>query len=143
MEVRPLEIPIDCLYDPNHYWVKVTGSTASIGLTAYGENIIGDILYLELVSDGTIVKKGERVGSIESSKWVGTLLTPIAGKVLRKNDKVEVNPRLVNIDPYATGWLLLVEISNLGELDGLMKAEVYEKWVEEQIGREREEDEAI
>ena len=138
MEENTLDVPRDFLYDPNHYWVKVTGSTVKIGLTAYGQNIMGDILYLELVSAGTLVKKGEKVGSIESSKWVGTLLTPITGKVVGRNDEAEANPRLVNIDPYATGWLLLVEISDLGELAGLMNATVYEKWAEEQIIRERE-----
>ena len=70
MEENTLDVPRDFLYDPNHYWVKVTGSTVKIGLTAYGQNIMGDILYLELVSAGTLVKKGEKVGSIESSKWV-------------------------------------------------------------------------
>ena len=138
MEENTLDVPRDFLYDPNHYWVKVTGSTVKIGLTAYGQNIMGDILYLELVSAGTLVKKGEKVGSIESSKWVGTLLTPITGKVVGKNDEAETNPRLVNIDPYATGWLLLVEISDLGELAGLMNATIYEKWAGEQIIRERE-----
>jgi glycine cleavage system H protein len=140
--VNLLEFPKELLYDSNHYWVKVAGITVTIGLTAYGQNMIGDILYLELVSDGTLVKKGEKVGSIESSKWVGTLLTPITGRVLRKNDGAEANPRLVNIDPYATGWLLLMEISDSGELDRLMNAAVYEKWAEEQIAREREKGEA-
>jgi len=142
MPARPLEIPRGILFDRNNCWVKITGSTALIGLTEYGQKIIGDILYLELFSAGTMVKKGEKVGSIESSKWVGTILTPLTGKVLRANDEVEANPRLVNMDPYEKGWLFLMEIHNAGELDDLMNSQVYEKWVKEQIGR-RHEDEII
>jgi len=136
-------VPEGLLYDRNHYWVKVAGREASIGLSAHGQHTIGDILYLELVSPGAMIRKGEGFGSIESSKWVGALIAPVTGVVLDTNREVEASPGQINVDPYGQGWILRIELSDIDELKLLMKATAYRQWVEEQINREHQEEGAI
>ena len=133
------QAPEGLLYDGNNFWVKIAGKKASVGLTPYGQGTIGDILYLELVSAGTAVRKGEKIGSVESGKWVGTLVAPLTGIVLQTNREVEAEPRLVNVDPYGQGWLIIMECSDPDELEALMDGGAYQEWVKQQVERESRE----
>ncbi|MGB9791909.1 MAG: glycine cleavage system protein GcvH [Thermacetogeniaceae bacterium] len=136
---REQDIPQDLLYDRNNYWVKVEGSEAVIGLTAYGQSTTGEVIYLELPSVGSFIKRGEGFGSIESGKWVGKLVAPVTGEVIEVNSGVAADPEGVNRDPYKDGWLIRVRLEDPSELDSLMRPEDYREWVREQERMEMEE----
>ncbi|QJU53948.1 glycine cleavage system protein GcvH [Herbiconiux sp. KACC 21604] len=109
-------------YTAEHEWVKVDGSVATIGITAYAAAQLGDIVYLDLPDAGTEVAGGSVVGEIESTKSVGELFAPVDGTVVEKNSAVEDSPELVNDDPFGAGWLLKVEFT---ELPALLSAAEY------------------
>ncbi len=143
MQVDKRFVPEDLRYDRNDYWVKATAGEAVIGLTAYGQDVTGDILYLELPPAGSSFRRGEDSGSIESGKWVGRLLPPVTGMVLERNSALETDPSGVNQDPYGAGWLLRVRLADPSELDGLLNPAAYREWIAGQIRREREEEAAL
>jgi glycine cleavage system H protein len=139
MQMEKRAIPDDLFYDCNDYWIKVDQEVV-VGLTDYGQNSIGDIIYLELVPAGTVVLQGGRCGSIESGKWVGSLLAPVSGVILETNHEAEADPRQINADPFGRGWLYRMEPANRNEIDLLMNSSAYKAWIEERI-RLRERDE--
>jgi glycine cleavage system H protein len=106
----------DLKYTAEHEWVRVEGSVATIGITAYAAAQLGDIVYLDLPDAGTVVAGGSIVGEIESTKSVGELFAPVDGTVVEKNEAVEGSPELVNSDPLGEGWLLKVEFTDLPPL---------------------------
>jgi glycine cleavage system H protein len=103
-------------YTAEHEWVKVDGTVATIGITAYAAAQLGDIVYLDLPDVGTELSGGAVVGEIESTKSVGELFAPVDGTVVETNPAVEDAPELVNSDPYGAGWLIKVEFSELPPL---------------------------
>lgn len=125
-------------YDANNFWVKVEGGQASIGLTDYGQWVIGDILYLELAQEGASIEKGGRFGSIESGKWVGNLVSPVNGSVVESNAAVSADPRHVNLDPYGTGWMMKVALEPGKDLGHLMDFAAYQEWMKEQELKQKE-----
>ncbi|HWP97795.1 MAG TPA: glycine cleavage system protein GcvH [Syntrophomonadaceae bacterium] len=133
MQVDNWRIPEDLYYDWGDYWIKVTGNQAVIGMTEAGQSNIGDILYLDLVSEGTVVLRGEKVGSIESGKWVGSLKAPLSGVVVEVNRQLEEDPRQVNTDAYGQGWMFRMELTDVGEISKLMDPRAYKAWTEEQM----------
>ncbi len=139
MQREKRAIPDDLFYDRNDFWIKVA-EEAVIGLTDYGQGNIGDIIYLELVAAGTVVRRGDRCGSIESGKWVGSLLAPVSGVIVETNREAEADPHKVNADPFGRGWLYRMEPANRNEIDLLMDSGAYEAWIEERI-RLKEKDE--
>jgi len=132
-------VPEDLLYDRNNYWVKVNGNEAVIGLTHYGQSTTGDVIYLELPPVGTIVRRGESFGSIESGKWVGKLILPVTGEITETNSKATTSPGEVNRAPYTTGWLMKVRLQDPSELESLMTPEAYREWIRQQERLEVEE----
>ena len=132
MQSAKRAIPDDLFYDRNDFWIKAA-EEAVIGLTDYGQRNIGDILYLELAPAGTVVRQGERCGSIESGKWVGSLLAPVSGVIVEANREAEADPHQVNADPFGRGWLYRMEPANRNEIGLLMDSSAYEAWIEERI----------
>ena len=132
MQSAKTVIPADLFYDRNDFWIKV-GEEAVIGLTDYGQGSIGDIIYLEFVPVGTVVRQGERCGSIESGKWVGSLLAPVSGVIVEANREAEADPHQVNADPFGRGWLYRIEPANRNEIGLLMDSGAYKAWIEERI----------
>ena len=125
-------IPDDLFYDRSDYWIKVDQEVV-IGLTDYGQSHIGDIIYLELVPAGTVVRQGGGCGSIESGKWVGSLLAPVSGVIVEINREVETDPHQVNADPFGRGWLYRMEPADRNEIARLMDSSAYKAWIEERI----------
>jgi len=125
-------IPDDLFYDRSDYWIKVDKEVV-IGLTDHGQGNIGDIIYLEISPVGTIVRQGGRCGSIESGKWVGSLLAPISGVIVETNRKAEADPHQVNADPFGCGWLYRMEPADRNEIARLMDSDAYKAWIEERI----------
>jgi glycine cleavage system H protein len=103
-------------YTAEHEWVLVEGSTATVGITAYAAEKLGDVVYVDLPDVGTALASGSIVGEIESTKSVGELFAPVNGTVLEKNSAVEDTPELVNSDPLGEGWLIKVEFTELPPL---------------------------
>jgi glycine cleavage system H protein len=119
----------DLKYTAEHEWIAVDGDTATIGITAYAADKLGDVVYVDLPKVGAAIVSGKVVGEIESTKSVGELFAPVDGEVIESNDAVVADPTLVNSDPYGAGWMIKVKPSSATELDGLLKADAYTKHI--------------
>ena len=117
------EFPDDLYYDQEHVWARVEGDTATIGMTQLGQDLAGEIVYVEVPRVGREVSQGEAFMSMESGKWVGRVKSPVSGEIIEANEEVEWESTLVNEDPYGEGWLAKIQASDLGELDSLLKAD--------------------
>jgi glycine cleavage system H protein len=108
--------PSDRKYTKEHEWIDIAGSIATVGITAYAADKLGDVVFVDLPTIGSSVAEGRVVGEIESTKSVGELFAPVNGTVLEINDAVVATPELVNSDPFGEGWLIKVEFTELPEL---------------------------
>src|SRR3989449_6512160 len=124
-------IPEDLHYSKDHEWVKVNGDIATIGITDYAQNSLGDVVYVEIPKAGEEFASNESFGSVESVKAVSELFTPVSGKVSEVNDILQDQPEKVNTDPYGEGWMIRVKMSSPGEVDSLLTAAEYEDFTEE------------
>ena len=129
-------IPEDLKYDTNNFWIRMDGRIAYMGLTDYGQWVIGDILYVNLEPEGTAIARGKKFGSIESGKWVGNLLSPVDGVIVKNNSLVLTDPQQINVDPYGVGWIIRVETESEREVESLMDCLVYMQWIDKQVERD-------
>jgi glycine cleavage system H protein len=119
MEILGYSFPDDLLYDKEHNWVRVEGDTATIGVTDFGQDLAGEIVYAEVPRVGREIKQGEPFMSIESGKWVGRINAIVSGTIAEANEEIEWESTLINEDPYGEGWFAKVAVA--GEPEGLMK----------------------
>jgi len=126
-----MSLPTDLLYSEEHEWVRREGSDARIGITDFAQSELGDIVFVELPEVGDTIEAGEPFGSVESVKTVSELYAPISGTVVEVNEDLEDNPEYVNESPYEQAWMIVVEPSDDGELDGLLSAEQYNAHISE------------
>ena len=119
-------VPEDLHYSKDHEWVRVSGSTATIGITDYAQDSLGDVVYVELPKPGDEFAANESFGSVESVKAVSELFTPVSGQVTEVNDSLHDEPEKVNAEPYSDGWMIRVKMSSPGEVDSLLTAAEYE-----------------
>jgi glycine cleavage system H protein len=124
-------IPEDLRYSASHEWVRVEDDLATIGITDHAQSELGDIVYLELPKVGATVQSTCVFGTIESVKTVSDLTSPVSGDVVEVNDELPDAPELVNEEPYSGGWMIIVKMESLVELDELMTAEQYENFIQE------------
>ena len=117
------EFPDELYYDQEHSWVRVDDNVAIIGLSMFGQDLAGEIVYVEMPLIGRKVAKGDAFMSMESGKWVGRVKSPVSGKISAANEELEWESTTVNEDPYGEGWLAKLEISDPSELEALMKAD--------------------
>lgn len=117
------DFPDELYYTKEHVWAKIEGNIVTIGLSQFGQDVAGDILYVEAPAAGREIKKNEAFMSMESGKWVGRVKAPISGKILESNTELEWESDLVNKDPYGAGWLTKLEASDLSEIDSLYSTE--------------------
>ena len=136
-----MEIPEGLKYSKEHEWVLVEGKSATIGITEYAQEELGDIVYVELPEVGEKVVKDDPFGAVESVKAVSDVYAPVSGAVLEVNDVLPDNPETINDDPYGDGWLIRVELSDLDDLKDLMDAEEYAEYVAQQKEEDDDEDE--
>jgi glycine cleavage system H protein len=118
--------PKDLKYTSTHEWVRVEGDRAVIGITDHAQSELGDIVYVELPDTGAMVRSGSLFGTVESVKTVSDLISPISGEIVDVNHDLTNTPEVINDDPYGSGWLAVVRMSDLGELDKLMSVDQYE-----------------
>jgi glycine cleavage system H protein len=124
--------PQDLMYTAEHEWVRATeGATVRVGITDYAQSALGDIVFVSLPSVGTAVTPGQPLGEVESTKSVSDVFAPVAGTVLARNDALESAPELLNSDPYGEGWIIEIEVADLGVLDSLLSADAYQALVDE------------
>jgi glycine cleavage system H protein len=116
--------PSDRRYTKDHEWVALSGSRGRVGITDYAQNQLGDVVFVELPEVGRTVTQGQSCGTIESVKAVSELYCPVSGKVVEVNGAVTSKPEVVNTDPHGT-WLIVVELSNLKEVDNLLTSDQY------------------
>jgi glycine cleavage system H protein len=120
--------PQDLWYSKEHEWVKLDGETATVGITDYAQNALGDIVYVELPKTGKAVAQFANVGVVESVKAVSDLFTPIGGEIVETNGALDADPALVNRDPFGGGWLFKLKVNDaVGEVANLLKPDAYEK----------------
>ena len=125
-----MNLPQNLKYTNEHEWISVEGDQAVIGITAFAQGELGDIVFVEIETEGEILEKGETFGTIEAVKTVSDLFMPVGGKVLEVNPALEDSPELVNKDAYGQGWLIKISISNRAELDELLSADEYQALLE-------------
>ncbi|MGD8239826.1 MAG: glycine cleavage system protein GcvH [Armatimonadota bacterium] len=125
-----MEFPDDLKYTEGHMWARVEGSAVTLGVTAYASEEMGEIVYVQLPDEGEQAEAGEPFGSIESTKAIEDLMSPVGGKVAKVNSEVVDAPETINRDPYGEGWLLVVEAGDVSPVEGLLSAEDYQKQVE-------------
>lgn len=125
--------PKDLRYTKTHEWVRVEGDVATIGITDYAQNELGDITYLELPEVGSQVTQNEPLGVIESVKAASDIYAPVSGEVIERNERVIESPDLVNRSPYDEAWLIKVKVTNPSELEALMDADEYDAFAAEAV----------
>ena len=118
-----MNFPAELKYTKEHEWVRIEGNTAYIGITDFAQKELGDIVYVDVTTLGESVATDDVFGSVEAVKTVSDLFMPVAGKVLATTPELDVNPELVNKDPYGKGWMIKIELE--GDVSGLMDAETY------------------
>jgi glycine cleavage system H protein len=123
--------PADLLYSKEHEWVKIDGDVATVGITDYAQNSLGDIVYVELPKIGAQVAQMGSVGVVESVKAVSDLFTPIGGEILEVNTELENDPALVNREPFAGGWMFKVRLTDGAQTSGLLSPDDYDKLIAE------------
>ena len=124
-----MEFPKELKYSKDHEWLRVEGSNAYIGITEFAQGELGDIVFVDVDTEGEELEKEEVFGSIEAVKTVSDLFMPINGEVLFFNVKLEDEPELINTDPYGDGWVVKISIADVSELDELLDAAAYQELV--------------
>jgi glycine cleavage system H protein len=123
-----MNFPENVKYSSDHEWVRVEGNEAYVGITDFAQEELGEIVYVDVTTEGETLDQGEVFGSIEAVKTVSDLMMPVAGKVLEINPKLDDAPELVNKDPFGEGWIIKVALQDT-DLAGLMSAEEYKEFV--------------
>lgn len=124
-----MNIPESLKYTEDHEWVKVDGDIATVGITDFAQGELGDIVYVEIETEGEEIDKGEVFGTVEAVKTVSDLFMPVSGEVVEVNEELEDSPEIVNDDPYEKGWMVKIKMSNTNELDELLSADQYKEVV--------------
>jgi glycine cleavage system H protein len=125
--------PATYRYTKEHEWIEVEGKTGKIGITDYAQNSLGDIVYVENAKVGSDISAGKVFGSVESVKAVSDLYSPVSGKVTAVNEELTTSPEKLNTDPH-TSWIVQVDLTNEAELNALLDAAAYEKFIAEETG---------
>ncbi len=125
-----VEYPADLRYTAEHEWVRVEGDRARVGITAYAQDALGDIVFVTLPDEGGSVQAGAPCGEVESTKSVSDLYAPLSGTVVARNEALDAAPELVNTDPYGEGWMFELALEDVAAVDALLTPEQYR----EQLG---------
>lgn len=126
-----MNFPDELKYTKEHEWVRIKGNIATVGITDWAQEQLGDIVFIELPEEGEQVEKGDTFGVVESTKSVNDLYLPVSGMVVEANDPLLDAPEIINDDCYGEGWMIRIEISDKADLDDLMTSEEYEAFLKE------------
>jgi glycine cleavage system H protein len=126
------DYPEDLRYSKEHEWARVEGNVATVGVTRFAVEQLGDVTQVDLPKEGETVKKDDVFGTVESVKAVSDVYAPLSGKIVKVNFPLADSPEYLNDEPYDEGWMVQIELSNVKELDGLMSAAQYQTYLKEQ-----------
>ena len=121
-----MNVPTNLKYTKDHEWVLIEGDTATIGVTDFAQGELGDVVFVEIETEGEALAQGDTFGTIEAVKTVSDLFMPVGGDVAEVNAKLEDDPEVVNKDPYGDGWLIKIKVSDAAEVDALLPPDDYE-----------------
>jgi glycine cleavage system H protein len=124
--------PDDVKYHKEHTWVRIAGNKGTIGITDYAQDALGDIVYIDLPEVGSSTDADREVSEIESTKATSSVISPVSGKIVKVNEDLSESPEVINEDPYGKGWVAVIELDNPSEVDDLMDASDYDKYIEEE-----------
>src|SRR5574341_1470737 len=124
--------PTDLRYHKEHEWIRVQGAQATLGITQFAQDALGDIVFIDLPKIGTPVSAGQQIGEIESTKPTSSLYTPVSGKIVKVNPDLQDHPELVNADPYGRGWMVVLDLADAAQADSLMTAAQYGAFLDSQ-----------
>ena len=124
--------PTNLRYHKEHEWVRVEGKQATVGISNFAQDALGDIVFIELPKVGVTVTAGQQIGEIESTKTTSTIYTPVSGTVVKVNKDLKDHPEVVNSDPYGKGWMAVIELSDPVQVETLMTAAQYEAFLSTQ-----------
>ena len=122
-----MNIPDTLKYTKDHEWVALDGDVATVGITDFAQNELGDIVFVDIQTVGESLAQGDKFGDIEAVKTVAEAYMPVSGEVLEVNEELEAAPELVNSDPYGKGWMIKIKCSDLTEFDKLLSADKYKE----------------
>lgn len=125
-------IPADLRFHKEHEWVRLKGRQATVGISDFAQDALGDIVFIDLPKAGSSVKTGQQIGEIESTKTTSTLYTPVSGTIVQVNGELKDHPEIVNADPYGKGWMAVIDLTDTAEVDKLMTAAQYEAFLANQ-----------
>jgi glycine cleavage system H protein len=120
-----MNIPENLKYTSDHEWISIDGDTATVGITDFAQNELGDIVFVEIETEGETLDKEEVFGSVEAVKTVSDLFMPMSGEIVELNSVLETEPEAVNSDPYGKGWMIKIKLSDPSEVDSLLSASEY------------------
>lgn len=123
--------PADYRYTKDHEWIKIDGSTGTIGITEYAQHELGDVVFVELPKVGVRIKAGESFGSVESVKAVSDIFSPVSGEITEINSALVDAPEKINHDPHGSAWLVRIKLESASEANSLMDAKAYQTYVDE------------
>ena len=126
-----MNFPTNVKYTSEHEWIRLEGKEAYVGITDYAQDQLGDIVFVDVTTEGETLEAGEVFGTIEVVKTVSDLFLPVGGEILEVNPELEEHPELVNQDPYGKGWLVRIRPTDVSEMDKLMDAEAYKQIINE------------
>ena len=125
-----MNLPEELKYTKDHEWVRIEGDIAFIGITEFAQGELGDIVFVDVDTNGEVLDKEEVFGSIEAVKTVSDLFMPVSGKVISFNEQLEQEPELINSDPYGNGWIIKISISDVTDFDSLLNSASYKDLVD-------------
>ena len=125
-----MKIPSNLKYTQDHEWISVEGDVATVGITDFAQGELGDVVFVEIETEGETLAKGEIFGTVEAVKTVSDLFMPVGGEVVEVNSALADEPELVNKDPYNAGWMIKVKMNNQTDIDELLSAADYQKMLE-------------
>lgn len=120
-----MNIPPELRYSTDHEWVRIEGTVATVGITEFAQDALGDVVFVEMPERGAVLSAGDSFSEVESTKSVSDIYAPVSGAISEVNDALEGQPELLNSDPYGEGWICRIEIGDPAELDALMDADAY------------------
>ena len=126
-----MDYPENLKYTSEHEWALVEGDRVRVGITDFAQDALGDVVYVDIPEEGTEVQAGEAFGEVESTKSVSDLFSPVSGRVAERNARLVDTPELINQEPYGEGWIIVVDMADRSQLEGLMDAQAYRRLVEE------------
>lgn len=124
-----MNIPEDLKYTKDHEWLRIDGDVVTVGITHFAQSELGDIVFVEIETEGETLDQEETFGSVEAVKTVSDLFMPVSGEILEFNADIEAAPETVNEDPYGKGWMIKIKMSDVSELDQLLDAVAYTELV--------------